>query len=386
MLEDIRSDHGFTPNKTKNSYSDILQIQQPVQASSNLIFDSVSRKKAAATPSRRVRKVSNKWVLWYNPGHSGKSFGQSEQLYLSDVKRASTFKTSSELHEFLTHWREELDRENGFSRYFSLYMFRNGIKPLWEHPQNISGGSFYYILSANSREEGFKLWLRLCADALEGKFETDPPCKQLNGIAISIDKSLSSKFSYFIKITVWNENCRAKKYIEFLRDALIKDYFGGSCSLAYRRHESRIRRNKDVPEAPEIKHTDDSPVGPSPAEESEEKKVPFIKDALVDVLPTPATPQQRKREAPVSSMSPLSAPAEKVGTESPREEVQLPSAMPVDEVEPEIRSATATVKPIQECSEVVRLSATREQVMNQHRVQMAFIFFMLALGVVLSLF
>lgn len=79
-----------------------------------------------------------------------------------------------------------------------LFLFREGIQPLWEHPRNRNGGYFSFKVENNFVRATWKLFVyALCGETL---FKNQLINEQVNGISISPKKN-------FCIIKIWMAAC-----------------------------------------------------------------------------------------------------------------------------------------------------------------------------------
>lgn len=96
-------------------------------------------------------------------------------------------------------------------------MFRKGIEPQWEDPQNAKGGEYKMRLFLDNTNETFldflnRIWESLVQDLITHKF---PYSEEILGVRI-VDKSFPNKETF--RIEVWtrydNENSEKAKSIK----------------------------------------------------------------------------------------------------------------------------------------------------------------------------
>jgi hypothetical protein len=79
-----------------------------------------------------------------------------------------------------------------------LFVMRNGIEPLWEHPRNRKGGSFSYKVDTNHTPAAWnELLCRLVGETLSGN---DDVVSTINGITISPKRN-------FCIVKIWLSTC-----------------------------------------------------------------------------------------------------------------------------------------------------------------------------------
>jgi translation initiation factor 4E len=75
------------------------------------------------------------------------------------------------IKEFLKKWEMATSRPDMSTA--NIHVFRSGIRPIWEDPQNIEGGKWVVTLTNEQYDitHALKLWLYLIIAILCGKLE-----------------------------------------------------------------------------------------------------------------------------------------------------------------------------------------------------------------------
>jgi len=125
--------------------------------------------------------LHNKWALWFdNPKAAAPSSDWKENLQL-----CGTFDTPAKFW----HIFNNVKPPSHISLQCNYHIFKQGIQPMWEDPQNEHGGKWIFTIpkSGNNRSRIDEFWLFTCL-ALIGEtidFSGDMVC----GAVVSIRKS-----------------------------------------------------------------------------------------------------------------------------------------------------------------------------------------------------
>jgi len=135
-----------------------------------------------ATQSSTFHPLSNNWTLWAHLPHN-------TDWTLASYIPVSTFTTVEETIG-VTETLPAVLVENCM-----LFIMKEGIKPIWEDPNNRNGGSFSYKVS---NKNVFKVWKDLTYVLVGGSISNLSNC--VTGITISPKKS-------FCIIKIWMADC-----------------------------------------------------------------------------------------------------------------------------------------------------------------------------------
>ena len=112
--------------------------------------------------------------------------------YASGIKSLGTFGTVEDFWAYYTH----IVQPNDLPLSTDLYLFREGISPMWEDPANEKGGRWILRMKKGFASQAFEdlaMWF------IGEQFEQDS--LQINGLAVSIrlqeDVLVSMPFSFF---------------------------------------------------------------------------------------------------------------------------------------------------------------------------------------------
>ncbi|KAL7669834.1 hypothetical protein ACOME3_004783 [Neoechinorhynchus agilis] len=133
----------------------------------------------------------HKWSLWVrDPDPSS-----SSSLWDSDLRKLCTVGTVIEFWRLLNHVKLPRHLPRGCDYYF----FRDGIKPTWEDPMNVDGGS--WILVIRQADELDSIWLETLMALIGSQLEKDGS-DLICGVRFQI-RSNANSFERKDKVTLW---------------------------------------------------------------------------------------------------------------------------------------------------------------------------------------
>lgn len=170
--------------------------------------------------------LQHAWAIWYDryqgPGQSANEYQQGqEKLYEFDT--------------VIGFWKcFESKVPNSLEVKASLHLMKKGITPVWEDPENESGG-FWVLRFPKDKIEA--VWRDLCLAAIgENFYSVLRPGDAINGITVSIRRG-------DVVVQVWNklaeEEPEQKRIINHVVNSILKDYtIGEYWYKACQGHES----------------------------------------------------------------------------------------------------------------------------------------------------
>lgn len=137
--------------------------------------------------------LNGKWTLWYTKPLVDKSESWSDLL-----KPIVTFSTVEEFWGIFNSipLASELPLKSDY------HLFREGIKPEWEDPQNASGGKWSYSFKEKKKYDINELWLRALLSAIGETLEEDE--HELNGIVLNVRRVL-------YRVGLWSRTCNKER-------------------------------------------------------------------------------------------------------------------------------------------------------------------------------
>jgi translation initiation factor 4E len=152
------------------------------------------------------------WCIWLDNTKPGGLM--STDSFMEHLKQIGTF---SSVASFCESWNELLKSDNVLVMYSNLRVFKNGIAPVWEHPENEKGGKWVIRMRVNFvaeedtiPDEFVKMFLNLLIHMVMGQLGFED---EICGAQLSIRPT-------GLVVSVWNKNCNAKEQISFLTERL----------------------------------------------------------------------------------------------------------------------------------------------------------------------
>jgi len=139
-----------------------------------------------STHTSTLHNLHGKWDLYYH-------------LPLNKSWDAASYKVISQEISTMEHVIAlNSNISENVVKYCMLFAMRDGIKPMWEDPQNRNGGCFSFkVLNKQVYEAWKHLFCALCGESL---FTNSALNKGVNGITISPKKN-------FCVIKIWLRDC-----------------------------------------------------------------------------------------------------------------------------------------------------------------------------------
>jgi hypothetical protein len=149
--------------------------------------------------SNNFHKLSDKWTLWAHLPHD-------TNWDINSYHDILTFDTVEEGIALCETLPEKLVKN------CMLFLMKNNIKPTWEDPGNIKGGSFSFKVGNKIVHD---IWNKLFYTTIGLTLSTDIEfMKTVNGITISPKKN-------FCIVKIWTDNC-SKQNPELINSPITK--------------------------------------------------------------------------------------------------------------------------------------------------------------------
>jgi hypothetical protein len=149
--------------------------------------------------SNNFHKLSDKWTLWAHLPHD-------TNWDINSYHDILTFNTVEEGIALCETLPEKLVKN------CMLFLMKNDIKPTWEDPGNIKGGSFSFKVGNKTVHD---IWNKLFYSTIGLSLSSDNEfMKTINGITISPKKN-------FCIVKIWTNNC-SKQNPELINSPNIK--------------------------------------------------------------------------------------------------------------------------------------------------------------------
>lgn len=134
--------------------------------------------------------LENKWTLWYDDPQMSKASLSWEQ----NLKNIATFDTVEDFWGVMNNIKKPSEINPGAN----YHLFKYGIKPMWEEPENRNGGKWTFSQKATKQRGADldKLWLNMMM-ALVGEQFSSPA--DISGAVVSIRKAAD-------RISLWTKS------------------------------------------------------------------------------------------------------------------------------------------------------------------------------------
>jgi len=105
--------------------------------------------------------LNTKWVLWFLKGDRTRSWEEC-------LKRVAVLETVEDFWGLYNN----IQPASGLTWGSDFYLFREGIKPMWEDPDNVKGGRWLMVVERTKRAERLDVcWLELMLALLGEQFD-----------------------------------------------------------------------------------------------------------------------------------------------------------------------------------------------------------------------
>ncbi|KAH7156493.1 translation initiation factor eIF 4e-like domain-containing protein [Dactylonectria macrodidyma] len=131
--------------------------------------------------------LQNKWTLWFTKPPSGKGDNWNDLL-----KEVITFDSVEEFWGVYNNVApvSELALKSDY------HLFKAGVRPEWEDPQNKHGGKWSYQYKEKRNVDVDRLWLQVMMAAIGETLEKDEEDGEVMGVVVNVRKA-------FFRIGVW---------------------------------------------------------------------------------------------------------------------------------------------------------------------------------------
>ncbi|KAI6213614.1 hypothetical protein M3Y94_00170900 [Aphelenchoides besseyi] len=118
--------------------------------------------KTIERPMKTKHPLQNRWVFWFLKGDRTKNWEEClKQIVVIDS-----------VEDFWGVYLQVVPA-SGLSFGSDYYLFREGIKPMWEDAQNVKGGRWYVVVDKQQRSTRLdELWLELLMAVVGEQFES----------------------------------------------------------------------------------------------------------------------------------------------------------------------------------------------------------------------
>lgn len=169
--------------------------------------------------------IQNRYCFWYMRRQGGSAANKAVNKYEDSVKKLGSFQTVEHFWRVYDHLIRPNDHKSSTIDY---HLFKNGIKPTWEDPQNVRGGKWIVRLKKGLAS---KYWEELVLAIIGEQFDVG---SEICGAVISVRGSEDI-------LSVWNKNADNMEATNKIRDQLRRLlHFPTFIPIEYKKHEDSI--------------------------------------------------------------------------------------------------------------------------------------------------
>lgn len=169
--------------------------------------------------------IQNRYCFWYMRRHGGSAANKAVNKYEDAVKKIGSFQTVEHFWRVYDHLIRPNDHKSSTIDY---HLFKNGIKPTWEDPQNARGGKWIVRLKKGLAS---KYWEELVLAIIGEQFDVG---SEICGAVISVRGNEDI-------LSVWNKNADNMEATNKIRDQLRRILqFPVFIPIEYKKHEDSL--------------------------------------------------------------------------------------------------------------------------------------------------
>ena len=101
----------------------------------------------------------------------------------------------------------------------SIHLFHKGVKPVWEDPRNVQGGSWTFRVP---KEKAVEVWKEICLMAIGEQLQAAVASSRVKFIDDICGISLSVRFTSIL-IQIWNRDAKHKEGVERILATVLKN-------------------------------------------------------------------------------------------------------------------------------------------------------------------
>jgi len=187
--------------------------------------------------------LQQSFSFWYAKRSTTPPQGQTSlEDYEQSIKLVGSFDTVEGFWAIYNHMIKPVDLNFNME----YYLFRAGVKPVWEDPENKNGGKFILRLNRSKSSKVLpRYWEDLLLALIGGQF--DLPLEELCGIALTVRPTKDV-------ISIWNKasgNDLIKKTINDTVRGVLR--LPASVLLEYRSHALSSRVGQELNDSSQVK-------------------------------------------------------------------------------------------------------------------------------------
>lgn len=191
------------------------------RSNDELMIENAAPNKLSLLPSR--------WALWYDSRDAIKKSVDTEEF----KKNLQQLTTYNSLQDFYVSW-ERTETRVAPDDQATYFVFKEGIEPLWEDPNNIEGGQWVILVQAKpaNLQKTMIWWNALVAGMILGNFGCED---DICGASLSLR-------GWGHMITLWNRNSEDKKAIESVASHLKALFL--LPKVPYQKHQKQVEKTQ----------------------------------------------------------------------------------------------------------------------------------------------
>eukprot|EP01089_Gocevia_fonbrunei_P014897 TRINITY_DN4218_c0_g1_i4.p1 TRINITY_DN4218_c0_g1~~TRINITY_DN4218_c0_g1_i4.p1 ORF type:complete len:477 (-),score=81.90 TRINITY_DN4218_c0_g1_i4:4-1434(-) len=184
--------------------------------------------------------LQHSWAFWCEQDdRRDVQRGQSSKSYLQRLNKLTAF---SQFEDFISNWNSIVAEQLPLCS--ALYLFKSGIRPLWEDRANSEGGKV--VFNVEPKEDYLKaldMYLRINVLVISSQIRNKGVC----GTSLTLRSTGSV-------ISIWNSKSKDKDHVKTIID-IVSGHLGlKPKEFVYRRHKKSIRGNQRVAQKRQVKH------------------------------------------------------------------------------------------------------------------------------------
>lgn len=174
-----------------------------------------------------IHPLTNSWTLWYvKPPFDNKDWNE----LLTKVVDINS------VEEFWGSYNN-LPKVSELPLRSDYALFKTGIRPEWEDPQNANGGKFVYQFSSNSSNID-EVWLNILLSIIGGTMDLSN--KEINGVFVNVRKA-GTRFNIWTKMKNYSDNDDLKKIGSLFKSQIGNDNGNGNEKVEFSTHNEYSR-------------------------------------------------------------------------------------------------------------------------------------------------
>jgi len=216
-------DQGDHPSEVaENSGGDAEQGDAGNESSTAALLSSIQME---GVPKELLVKhpLQYRWVLWYCKQDRSKDWEDC-------LKEVASFDTVEDFWALYNH----IQLASGLSWGSDYYLFKEGIRPMWEDPHNIEGGRWLIVVDRNRRADLLDhYWLELLMAVIGEQF--DDHGEQVCGLVINIRQKGD-------KVSLWTKDATKEEVIRRIGQ-VAKQKLGIAEQISYEQHKDTSHKS-----------------------------------------------------------------------------------------------------------------------------------------------